>query len=67
MPIMSKTKPTLNISFISICRVPKTIVFAAVATGSIKPKEAAKVAGIINKSGGNSKSFCKAIIIGMAS
>ena len=33
MPITSKTRPTLNISFISIRLVPNTIVLAAVATG----------------------------------
>lgn len=57
MPTISNTKPTLNMSLISIRLVPKTIVLAAVATGNIKPKDAAKVAGIINNSGGKSKSF----------
>ena len=50
----------------SIRFVPNTMVLAAVATGNINPNEAAKVAGIINKSGGKSKSFCKAIITGIA-
>ena len=66
IPITSSMIPTLNISFISMRFVPKTMVFAAVATGNINPKEAANVAGIINKSGGKFKSFCKAIITGMA-
>lgn len=66
IPMASKTKPILNISFMSMRLVPNTIVLAAVATGNINPKEAAKVAGIINNKGGKSKSFCKAIITGMA-
>ena len=45
--------------------VPNTMILAAVATGNIKPNEAAKVAGIINKSVGKSRSFCSAIITGM--
>ena len=66
MPITSKTRPTLSISFMWISFVPKTIVFAAVATGNIKPREAANVAGIINNNGATSRSFCKAIITGIA-
>jgi hypothetical protein len=66
MPIKSKIIPTLNMSLISICLVPKTIVFAAVATGNINPREAANVAGIIKSNGGRFKSFCKANITGMA-
>ena len=40
-----------NIKGSGILPVPKTIVLGAVATGNIKPKEAAKVAGSISKSG----------------
>ena len=65
MPSASKTNPTRIISFICICLVPKTIVLAAVATGNINPREAAKVAGIIINKGGMSKSFCSASITGI--
>ena len=66
IPKASSTIPTLNMSFMFICLVPNTMVFAAVATGSINPSEAANVAGIISNKGGKSKSFCKAIITGIA-
>lgn len=66
MPMKSSTRPTRNISLMSMRLVPNTIVLAAVATGSINPKDAAKVAGIINSKGGKFKSFCKATMMGMA-
>ena len=51
IPIKSSAKPVFNMSFTLIRFVPKTIVLAPVATGSINPKDAAKVAGTINNKG----------------
>ena len=46
-PITFRKKPALNISLTRKRLLPKTIVFGAVATGSINPREADNVAGIM--------------------
>ncbi|MFM2136612.1 MAG: hypothetical protein RL021_2012, partial [Bacteroidota bacterium] len=48
---MFMCRPVRIISCTGTCPVPYTIVLGAVATGIIKPKEAARVAGIISSSG----------------
>lgn len=45
--------PALAISLTFICPLEKTMVFGAVATGSINPKLAARVAGNKSNSGGS--------------
>jgi hypothetical protein len=51
IPATSTQNPALYISTTRILLLPKTIVLGAVATGSINPSEAARVAGINNMSG----------------
>ncbi len=48
---MFNKNPVFAICITFIRFVPKTIAFGGVATGNIKAKEAANVAGNINKSG----------------
>ena len=50
-PIMFKIRPVFAISIIFILLVPKIIAFGGVATGSIKAKEADRVAGNIKNKG----------------
>ena len=66
MPNRLTQRPMLYISFTFIKPLPYTIVFGAVATGNIKPSDAAKVAGTIKLNAGRFNETDKANKIGRA-
>lgn len=57
IPATSIQNPAINISEARNFLLPKTMVFGAVAIGSINPSDAASVAGIIRISGSIPVSF----------
>ena len=66
VPMRLRMSPSLAICWLSTCPLLKTIVFGAVATGSIKAQLALKVAGSINHSGSIFELSAVAAKIGMS-